>query len=278
MWTVPSIVAVIGGIALLAGLFGGLQAQQITVPSLPRELRVLSGLTGLVLVSVAVWLSLPPVAPQPGTTPQPTTQANIPTVQSGLVPTAPTIESPPASAKPMITPQPTAVSVSTAAPTITLPHAPTQTSTSPTTITSTPNCPYAGSTDTQNFINLIRAEEQAVLKEDLGIITVIYAKGATITDVELGQTWSNVVEHYQLLFENLDFIELTHYDFEVVKHAGNKAWVKSSDSSVMILAGSNEKKKFVSNPGDAHFVFEKDDAGCWRIVHFSKLASHEPFP
>jgi hypothetical protein len=96
-WTVPSIIAVIGGIALLAGLFGGFEAQQIKVSSLPRELRWLSGLTGLALVAVAVWLSSH-VESQSRATPQPITQAGVPT-QPGLIPT-----SPPTTVPPLISP------------------------------------------------------------------------------------------------------------------------------------------------------------------------------
>jgi hypothetical protein len=65
MWTVPSIIAVIGGIALLAGLFGGLEAQQLKVAPLPRSLRFVSGFIGIALVGVAVWLSLSSAPPPP---------------------------------------------------------------------------------------------------------------------------------------------------------------------------------------------------------------------
>jgi hypothetical protein len=144
--------------------------------------------------------------------------------------------------------------------------------------TTTLSCPYAGDTDTQTFINLIRAEEEAVLKEDLSIIEIIYADGATIKDVVDNQIWTNVIEHYKLVFKNADHVELNHYDFDVVEQATTYAWVRASDTEVMVWASTGKREEVQSEPGAAHFVFKKDAQGCWRIIHFSKRAASEPFP
>jgi len=62
---VPAIVAIIGGIAFLVGLLGGgIKAVQIEIPQLPRWLRLLSSLTGVVLIGIAIWLSFATPASQ----------------------------------------------------------------------------------------------------------------------------------------------------------------------------------------------------------------------
>lgn len=96
MWTVPSIIAVVGGIALIAGLFGGIEAQQLKIGALPYGLRVLASLVGCALIGLAVWLTVPELlAPQAqGAAPTATVQAtpadqHPPTAAPSLAPTPP---------------------------------------------------------------------------------------------------------------------------------------------------------------------------------------------
>ena len=83
----PAIVAIIGGIALLAGIFGGIRAKDITVSALPRSIRIISSLLGVMLIGVSVFLSLPKSmqsmastqtpSPLPTSTPDPCFSARI---------------------------------------------------------------------------------------------------------------------------------------------------------------------------------------------------------
>jgi hypothetical protein len=64
----PSVITVIGGIALLVALFGGgIKAKEIEIPSIPGWLRILSGLIGIVLLISGVRIYLVP-STQPFTT------------------------------------------------------------------------------------------------------------------------------------------------------------------------------------------------------------------
>jgi rhamnose transport system substrate-binding protein len=55
---VAAIIAIIGGIAFIVGLFGGgLEAKEIKIPKIAGSLRALSMLVGIGFIGVAVWLS-----------------------------------------------------------------------------------------------------------------------------------------------------------------------------------------------------------------------------
>jgi hypothetical protein len=55
---VPTVIAVVGGIALLIGIFGGgIEAERIKIPIINSRIRVFSTITGIVLIAVAVLLS-----------------------------------------------------------------------------------------------------------------------------------------------------------------------------------------------------------------------------
>ncbi len=162
----------------------------------------------------------------------------------------------------------------TAAPT---PASPTQVSSSaPTSAPDKNVCPYAGDTETQTFINLKHAEEEAARTKNIDIIKSIFLENATIRNVEQDKSWSSVVEFYQEGFKEVDFIKIETTDFQVLKNAGNKAWVVTHDSGVLVEVNTNERIEW--QDGIAHLIFEKNSSGCWLISHFSISASSEPFP
>lgn len=60
-----AIFATLGGIALLVALFGGgIKAEKIEIPTVSGKYRVLSGIVGVSLLSISIWLSFPPVQHQ----------------------------------------------------------------------------------------------------------------------------------------------------------------------------------------------------------------------
>jgi len=137
-------------------------------------------------------------------------------------------------------------------------------------------CPYAGDTDTQTLMNLKHAEEDAARTKNIDIIKSIYFDNATIRNVEMGTPWSPVVESYQEGFKEVDFIKIETTDFQVVKNTGNKAWVVTHDSGVLVDVNTNERIEW--QDGIAHLIFEKNSSGCWLISQFSGSAASEPFP
>ncbi len=76
---VEAILAIVGGIALLVGIFGGgVKAKEIEIPSIHAGLRVISALTGIALIVIAIFLSRPELLPA---IPQTQQQASQPTQQ-----------------------------------------------------------------------------------------------------------------------------------------------------------------------------------------------------
>jgi hypothetical protein len=54
-----SVIAMIGGIALLIGIFGGgVKAKEVEIPLIPTSIRILAGATGIILLGIAIWLSI----------------------------------------------------------------------------------------------------------------------------------------------------------------------------------------------------------------------------
>ena len=106
MITVPAVLAIVGGIAFLVGLFGGgIEVRELKFPAISRLLRILSTLSGAMLIGFAAWLSSADLVPP---TPPPT-----PIISSTAIDTP----TPTVTASPTNTPTPTASPTNT--PTVT---------------------------------------------------------------------------------------------------------------------------------------------------------------
>lgn len=93
--TVPIILAIIGGIALLIGLFGGgVKAKEIEIPKIPGWPRLFSTIVGIILLSVSIWLSRP-LPPNEIATPTPPATAPEPDITTPMwTPTQPVPDTP----------------------------------------------------------------------------------------------------------------------------------------------------------------------------------------
>jgi len=124
---VSTVIAIIGGIALLVALFGGgIVAKEIRIPPVSVGLRILSGLLGIALIGTAIWLSLssrPPAAIAQLPTATPTIQRSEHPPSTTLPPIVTNTPTPIPSDT--VTPTPTDTVTSTATPT----HTPTPSST-----------------------------------------------------------------------------------------------------------------------------------------------------
>jgi hypothetical protein len=103
---VQVVLAILGGIAMMLALMGSIEFQgKLVIPKMPSWSRFLSGIAGVILIGVAIWLSFPnstPVTPAtsgetatpnqaPTDTPK---ETELPSATAALVPTdtlAPTI-------------------------------------------------------------------------------------------------------------------------------------------------------------------------------------------
>jgi len=88
---VLTVIAIIGGIALLVGLFGGgIQARDIKIPKLPNRVRFISSLIGFIILIFVSWrasLNAVPIPPNPTPTVSPNPPGAISTTIPPLTPT-----------------------------------------------------------------------------------------------------------------------------------------------------------------------------------------------
>jgi hypothetical protein len=185
---------------------------------------------------------------------------------------------------PTFTPTPTSTSILTVTPTATPTQTQTITPTGSPTATPTPTCPYQGLTDDETFVNLIRAEADAVNRESIEIITLIFAPDAEIHEGETLK-WSGPVARYQDdLFKNIDAKEVEHFGIlpagtsptgEVWYTSGSRGYFVNKDGKwEQYKNGALGETRY----GSDHWTFKRNSAGCWLVVHFAFNAGHVPFP
>lgn len=69
-----AVIALIGGILLVAGLFGGITTIYLNIPPLPKNIRILSSVVGMTLIIVVVWH----ISSSPTANPTSTNKPDIP--------------------------------------------------------------------------------------------------------------------------------------------------------------------------------------------------------
>lgn len=164
------------------------------------------------------------------------------------------------------TPTPTAVPTPTITPTATL---------TPTSISSPCFCQSA--TDDDTLRCLIHAESEAVKVEDLSLIRRIFAPNATIFRGDTQEEWRDPIAYYEQHFAILDFPQARHFDISPVVIAADFAKYTSGSSGQYTTGVGTPTPYYNPNPSD-HWVFVKNERGCWVIQRFEFNASHIPFP
>ena len=160
--------------------------------------------------------------------------------------------------------------------------------------TSTPSptpvvCPYRGFSDNQIIEKIINAEALAVNTKSMEIILDIFSADAIIHDYDpkhetifIGPT-----ERYQNdLFKYTGLKDVVHFDIlpagngidgnTATYTSGSRGFYKGVDDSVWEPIDNPSINE--SEYGSDHWVLEKDQYGCWRIIEFNFNASHVPFP
>src|SRR5690242_13111337 len=65
---VSAVIAVIGGVALLVGIFGGgVKIKEAEIPTVNTWIRVTSAITGIILITISIFLANKPANPTPST-------------------------------------------------------------------------------------------------------------------------------------------------------------------------------------------------------------------
>ena len=179
-------------------------------------------------------------------------------------------------------------------PTPPLTHTPTSTSipsTTPTSppspsLTPTPTCPYQGSDDEETFVNLIRAEAEAVNLESMETINKIFAPDALFYDVKEGKSWLSPKDRYQNdLFLNANSFNVEHFGIVSVGRGENGEivyYVSGSSGSYFDKNGGPfsyyNGAKGETTYGSDHWAFRRNSPGCWVIIQLEFNAGDDPFP
>ncbi len=140
------------------------------------------------------------------------------------------------------------------------------------------SCPYQTQTDLETITNILNAEANAILQKDINVIKQIYADNAVIKDVQSGQTWNSPVTKYQELFAERDFQKLEHFALQLVKNTGQMAWVTGGVRGHDVYISSGQVEDFESDTHSDHWIFEKNENGCWIITALDFNATNVSFP
>jgi hypothetical protein len=143
-------------------------------------------------------------------------------------------------------------------------------------------CPYQGASDPITLANLINAEAEAVNRQDVSALQIIFAPNARIRNRVNDQNvsdkkleWTSPQAYYRdFLFSTTTVTSTIHSN---IMPAGQgigsaEAWLTSASS------GYANGAKFDNVPGSDHWRFIKNQAGCWVIAEFDFNASHISFP
>jgi hypothetical protein len=144
-----------------------------------------------------------------------------------------------------------------------------------------PNCFYEGSTVEETLSNLVNAEGEAVEKEDITIIFLIFGRNAQITRADTPpETWRDVMQYYQEKFANEEHFRVDHGSlnlqlltaegaFAITDSSGE--WMWEQDLADVPLP---TPMTYTNPAGSDHWTFARNDSGCWVINDFTYNASH----
>ena len=151
-----------------------------------------------------------------------------------------------------------------------------------------PHCPYQGKTDEGTIKNLIQAESQAANSQDIEIIKNIFSPNARITkwNGNNKDEWNDPVIYYQLLFQQNEFKNAEHFNILPVESGITQgvAWYVSGSRGSYRTKPSTTWNEYINlsipgtRYGSDHWVFRKDNKGCWSIANFAINAGDVQFP
>ena len=124
---------------------------------------------------------------------------------------------------------------------------------------------------------LIHTEAQAITNADLPLIDQIFASNAVIVRGDTGEVWHDAVTYYKPMFRDLDFSAAQHFDIRQIEVRDQTAYYTSGSSGSYSDADGTPVTYHNDSPSN-HWVFERDDDGCWVITQFAFNAAHLDFP
>jgi hypothetical protein len=139
------------------------------------------------------------------------------------------------------------------------------------------SCVCQSATDDDTLRCLIHTESEAANNDDLGLITRIFAPDATIFRGDTRKEWYSPTAYYSPTFAILDFTEARHFDIRQMVIKARSARYTSGSSGYYAEPGATPTPYYNDDPSE-HWIFGKDDQGCWVIMRLEFNASHIDFP
>jgi hypothetical protein len=139
-------------------------------------------------------------------------------------------------------------------------------------------CVCESGTVTDTLSCLINTESDAANRGDPVLIARIFAPTAHIYRGDTKQEWDSPLAYYLPTLKTLHFFNAVHYDIQPVTVTANSAWTTSgSRGSYAPASGGTSTPYDNLNPSD-HWLFEKNESGCWVITRYEFNAMTLPFP
>ncbi len=131
------------------------------------------------------------------------------------------------------------------------------------------DCPYAGDSDLATLTNLINAEAEAIIAEDMDIIRKIFAPNAFFSYADGQQTWNTAEARYRELFDTATIRNPRHFGIAPTGEGitAMKAWMISGSSGTYIPNGG-DPVDYYNEPGKDTWVMIRNFYGCWVISEF----------
>jgi len=139
-------------------------------------------------------------------------------------------------------------------------------------------CVCESGTVTDTLSCLINTESDAANRGDPVLIARIFAPTAHIYRGDTKQEWDSPLAYYLPTFKALHFSNAAHYDIQPVTVTANSAWTTSGSRGSYAPASGGASTPYDNpNPSD-HWLFEKNESGCWVITRYEFNAMALPFP
>jgi hypothetical protein len=139
-------------------------------------------------------------------------------------------------------------------------------------------CVCESGTVTDTLSCLINTESDAANRGDPVLIARIFAPTAHIVRGDTKQEWDSPLAYYLPTFQTLHFFNAVHYDIQPITVTASGAWTTSGSRGAYAPAAGGTPTPYDNpNPSD-HWLFEKNESGCWVITRYEFNAMALPFP
>lgn len=144
----------------------------------------------------------------------------------------------------------------------------------PATLPST--CFVQEETALETFSKMLQIEAQALIEGDVESFMRLHAKNVEVIDFDSGKEY-DIRKWLEVNIVSQQWLQLEHYDIQIVRIVENKAWVINSARGTFIDTNTGQQLNLDMKGAD-HRIFTKDEHGCWIVTYLEVNADARPFP